>query len=226
MMPGTLYIVSTPIGNLEDITLRALRILKEVDLIGAEDTRKTKILLRHYNIKKSTTSYFEHNEKFKTASLIRDLKSGKKIALVSEAGTPTVSDPGYRLVREAINQSIPIVPIPGVSAAIAGLSVSGLPVHRFAFEGFLPSKPGKRKNFLKKISSEERTLIFYESPYRIAATIKDMIAIFGDRPATLAREITKLHEEALRGMLSTIFKHLENVKVKGEITLIVEGCKT
>jgi 16S rRNA (cytidine1402-2'-O)-methyltransferase len=225
MRTGVLYIVSTPIGNLEDITLRALRILNEVDLIAAEDTRRTKILLKHYNIKKPLTSYFEHNERIKTKSLIDSLKSGKKVALVSEAGTPTISDPGFCIVFEAINQSIPVITIPGVSAAIAALSVSGLPVHRFAFEGFLPAKSGKRKNLLKKISHEERTLIFYESPYRVVSSIEDMIEIFGDRRAMVAREITKLHEETIYGSLSTIFEGLEHRKVKGEITLIVEGNK-
>ena len=164
MSTGTLYIVSTPIGNLEDITMRALRILSEVDLIAAEDTRKTSILLNHYTIKKPLTSYFEHNEQVKTGWLISQLKEGKNIALVSEAGTPTISDPGFRIVAAAIAESIPVVPLPGVCAAIAALSASGLAVHRFAFEGFLPPKSGKRKNLLKKIAGEERTLIFYESP--------------------------------------------------------------
>lgn len=225
MNQGPLFIVSTPIGNLEDITLRALRILKEVDIIAAEDTRKTRKLLSHYKIQKPLTSYFEHNEKVKTGLLINILKSGKRIALVSEAGTPTISDPGYRLVKEAIKESIPVIPIPGVSAAIAALSISGLPIHRFTFEGFLPAKAGKRRNFLKKIASEERTMIFYESPYRIYVTIRDMIEIFGDRPAMLAREITKMHEEVMYGTLSTIQKKMENVKPKGEITIVIEGCR-
>ncbi len=223
MTQGILYVVSTPIGNLEDITLRALNILKEVDIIAAEDTRKTTILLKHYNIKKPLTSYYEHNETFKTAVLIQKIKTGKNIALVSEAGTPSISDPGYRLVREAIRETIPIIAVPGVCAGIAALSISGLPVHRFAFEGFLPVKSGKRRNFLKKISNEERTLIFYESPRRIVATIHDILDIMGDRPAMLAREITKMHEELIYGLLSTILGSLEKRNVKGEITLIVAG---
>lgn len=225
MPPGVLYIVSTPIGNLEDTTFRAIRILKEVDLIAAEDTRKTQILLKNYNIKKPMTSYFEHNERVKTTVLINKIKSGAKIALVSEAGTPSVSDPGYRLVDAAINASIPVIAVPGPSAAIAALSISGLPVHRFAFEGFLAPKPGKRKNMLKKIFEEERTLIFYESPHRIVATIKDMLTVLGNRRAMLARELTKLHEERIYGSLSTILEEIEQRRVKGELTLIVEGHK-
>jgi 16S rRNA (cytidine1402-2'-O)-methyltransferase len=223
MSQGVLYIVSTPIGNLEDITLRALRIFKEVDLIAAEDTRKTGILLRHYNIKKKMTSYFEHNEQYKVSGLISQLKSGKKIALVSSAGTPSISDPGFRLVRAALNESIPVVPVPGASSVITALSVSSLPVHRFAFEGFLPPKTGKRKNFLLKIADDDRTLIFFESPHRILATLKDMIEIFGDRRAMLARELTKLHEETMLEPLTTLYEQLEDRKIKGEITLVVEG---
>ena len=223
MSQGVLYIVSTPIGNLEDITLRALRIFKEVDLIAAEDTRKTGVLLRHYNIKKKMTSYFEHNEQYKVSGLISQLKSGKNIALVSNAGTPSISDPGFRLVRAARNESIPVVPVPGVSSVITALSVSSLPVHRFAFEGFLPPKTGKRKNFLLTIADDERTLIFFESPHRILATLKDLIEVFGDRRALLARELTKLHEETMQGPLTALYEQLEGRKIKGEITLLVEG---
>jgi len=225
MSSGTLYLVSTPIGNLEDITHRAVRILGEVDLIAAEDTRKTRILLNHYNIKKPLTSYFEHNERFKTETLIRALQEGKNVALVSEAGTPTVSDPGYRIVHEALRQAVGVVAVPGVCAAVAALSVSGLPVHRFAFEGFLPPKSGKRRNVLQNLAAEERTLIFYESPYRIMAVLHDMIDILGDRNAFLAREMTKLHEQTIHGPLSVITDHLDTKKVKGEITLVVEGKK-
>ncbi len=223
MSQGTLYIVATPIGNREDITLRALRILDEVDIIAAEDTRKTGMLLKHYNIKKPLTSYFEHNEKRKTPALIQDLQSGKNIALVSEAGTPTISDPGYRLVHAALQEEIPVVPIPGVCAAITALSVSGLPVHRFAFEGFLPPKTGKRKNFLKKLVNEERTLIFYESPHRITAALEDIREVFGDRPAVLTRELTKMHEEHMQGSISTIIESLAEKSLKGEFTLVVAG---
>jgi len=223
--PGKLYIVSTPIGNLEDITLRAINILKQVDLIAAEDTRKARILLGKYDIKKPLTSYFEHNEQYKTGSLISRLKSGEDIAVISEAGTPSISDPGYRLVHKAIEESIPVIPIPGPCAAIAALSISGLPVHRFAFEGFLPPKTGKRKNFLKKLSEEPRTMIFYESPHRIVSAINDMVEVLGNRPAMLARELTKLYEQNIYGTLSTILQKIETGKVKGEITLIVEGNK-
>jgi 16S rRNA (cytidine1402-2'-O)-methyltransferase len=222
---GILYVVSTPIGNLEDITLRALRILKEVDLICAEDTRKTRILLNHYNIQTPLTSYFEHNEKRKTPGIIEALKSGKNLAIVSEAGTPAISDPGYRLITQALQQDISVVPVPGLSAAITALSISGLAVHRFVFEGFLPVKTGKRKNFLKKLTEEERTLIFYESPHRILATLRDLIEIMGDRKAVLCRELTKIHEEKIYGKLSLIFKTLEKRPIKGEITLLVEGEK-
>jgi len=222
---GILYVVSTPIGNLEDITLRALRILKEVDLICAEDTRKTRILLNHYNIQTPLTSYFEHNEKRKTPVIIEALKLGKNIAIVSEAGTPAISDPGYRLITHALQQDISVIPVPGLSAAITALSISGLAVHRFVFEGFLPVKTGKKKNFLKKLADEERTLIFYESPHRILATLRDLIEIMGDRNAVLCRELTKIHEEKIYGKLSLIFKTLEKRPIKGEITLLVEGEK-
>jgi len=225
MAQGTLYIIATPLGNLEDITLRALRILREVDLIAAEDTRKTMILLQHYNIKKPLTSYFEHNEQRKATALLALLKDGKSIGLVSEAGTPTISDPGYVLVRAARDASLPVVPVPGGCAAIATLSVSGLPVHRFAFEGFLPPRTGKRKNFLRSLAEEPRTLIFYESPYRIVGTIRDMIEVWGDRPATLGRELTKLHEETICGTLSAILAKISTMRVRGEYTLIVRGHK-
>ena len=224
MSTGTLYIIATPIGNLEDITMRAVRILGEVDLIAAEDTRKTAILLNHYTIKKPLTSYFEHNEQVKTGWLVSELKAGKNIALVSEAGTPTISDPGFRIVAAALAESITVVPVPGACAAIAALSASGLPVHRFAFEGFLPPKSGKRKNLLKKIASEERTLIFYESPYRIQAAIADMIEVLGERRAVVARELTKLHEEFIYGTLPVIAEKLGRAVIKGEFTVVVEGC--
>jgi 16S rRNA (cytidine1402-2'-O)-methyltransferase len=224
MSTGTLYIVSTPIGNLEDITIRALRILAEVDLIAAEDTRKTSILLNHYTIKKPLTSYFEHNEQVKTGWLVSQLQEGKNIALVSEAGTPTISDPGFRIVAAAIAAEMTVVPVPGACAAIAALSASGLAVHRFAFEGFLPPKSGKRKNLLKKIAGEERTLIFYESPYRIQAAITDMIEVLGERRAVVARELTKIHEEFLYGTLSVIAEKLGRAVIKGEFTVVVEGC--
>jgi len=225
MEGGTLYIIATPIGNLEDISYRAVRILGEVDCIAAEDTRRTRILLNHYHIKNRLTSYFEHNEKIKTGAIIEMLKAGKQVALVSEAGTPAISDPGYRVLAEAVRQDLRVVPVPGACAAVTALSVSGLPVHRFAFEGFLPPKKGKRKTFLTRLAGEERTLIFYESPYRILNTLEDMLAVFGDRYAVLAREITKLHEEIIRGRLTEINERLNPGKIKGEITLLVAGCR-
>jgi 16S rRNA (cytidine1402-2'-O)-methyltransferase len=223
---GILYVVATPIGNLEDVTLRALRVLKEADLICAEDTRKTRILLNHYNIQTALTSYFEHNEKRKTPFIIEKLKSGKNIAIVSEAGTPAISDPGYRLITQALQHAISVIPIPGPSAVITAISISGLPLHRFAFEGFLPVKSGKKKNFLNKIREEERTLVFYESPHRIINTLRDLIEVMGDRNAVLCRELTKLHEEKIYGELSLILKNLEKRPIKGEITLLVEGKKS
>lgn len=223
MRQGVLYIIATPIGNLEDITLRALRILNEVDLIAAEDTRKAGILLNHYNIQKPLISYFDHNEKVRAVSLVRRLLEGKSIALISEAGTPIISDPGYRLITEAYAHGIKISPIPGPCAAIAALAVAGLPTHRFAFEGFLPPKSGKRKRMLASLATEERTLVFYESPHRIQHSIADMIEILGNRKAVVARELTKHYEEIVRGTLSEIAKQLEGVSVRGEITLVVEG---
>jgi 16S rRNA (cytidine1402-2'-O)-methyltransferase len=223
MQTGTLYITATPIGNLEDITVRALRILSDVDYIAAEDTRKTGILLKHYTIRKRLISYFEHNEQSRTPGIIRDLLEGKSVALVSEAGTPTISDPGFRLVHAARQAGIPTIPVPGPNAAVAALSVSGLPVHRFAFEGFLPTRQGKRKNMLARLATESRTLIFYESPFRILAALQDMLEVLGDRPAMLARELTKLYEEHLCGSLASIREMLSRKKIKGEITLIVSG---
>jgi 16S rRNA (cytidine1402-2'-O)-methyltransferase len=222
---GILYVVATPIGNLEDVTLRALRVLKEADLICAEDTRKTRILLNHYNIQTALTSYFEHNEKRKTPFIIEKLKSGKNIAIVSEAGTPAISDPGYRLITQALQHAISVIPVPGPSAVITAISISGLPLHRFAFEGFLPVKSGKKKNFLNKLREEERTLVFYESPHRIINTLRDLIEVMGHRNAVLCRELTKMHEEKIYGELSLILKNLEKRPIKGEITLLVEGKK-
>ncbi|MCX8044446.1 MAG: 16S rRNA (cytidine(1402)-2'-O)-methyltransferase [Desulfobacterota bacterium] len=220
---GMLYIVATPIGNLEDITFRAVRTLQEVDLIAAEDTRTTGLLLRHYNITKPMVSYFEHNERTKSASLVHQLKAGKHIALVSEAGTPGMSDPGYRVISEAIANGIRVVPIPGPCAAIAALVVTGLPMHRFVFEGFLPPKSGKRKKHLQSLAGEERTLVFYESPYRIVQTLEDMHTVFGDRRAVITRELTKYYEEIMRGMLSELVEKMSRRAVKGEITLVVQG---
>lgn len=222
-MSGTLYVVATPIGNLEDITLRALRVLREVDLIAAEDTRHTKKLLDRYGIRKPMVSYHEHNERERAEQLIRELKGGKDVALVSDAGTPAVSDPGYVLIRRCIEEGVRVVPVPGPSALIAALCVSGLPVHRFAFEGFLPHKEGKRRKRLEELKDEERTLIFYESPHRLLKTLRDMLDILGDREIAVARELTKVHEEVFRGRINEAIEKFSSSPVKGEITLVVEG---
>jgi 16S rRNA (cytidine1402-2'-O)-methyltransferase len=197
--PGVLYLVSTPIGNLEDITLRALRVLKEVELVAAEDTRHTGILLKHYNLQKRLISYHDFNKKRKAPLLIRHLQEGKSVAVTSDAGTPGISDPGYFLVRLAVREDIKVVPVPGASAFLSALVVSGLPTDRFAFEGFLPAKSGKRKKRLRELQKEERTLIFYESPHRFARMLDDVSEILGERRMVVARELTKKFEEILRG---------------------------
>jgi 16S rRNA (cytidine1402-2'-O)-methyltransferase len=220
---GTLYIVSTPIGNLEDITLRALRILKEVDLIAAEDTRHTILLLRHFGIQTPLTSYFEGNELKKKEFIVSKLKHGDRVALVSDAGTPGISDPGFRLIQTAIENQVPIVPIPGPSAAIAALSVSGLPTDAFFFKGFLPHKPKKRQDLLKQSGEARETLIFYESPHRLSEALNDFLNILGDREMVLTRELTKIYEEVLRGKVSEIKKQIGERKLKGEITLVISG---
>jgi 16S rRNA (cytidine1402-2'-O)-methyltransferase len=222
--PGTLYIVATPLGNLEDMTFRAVRILKEADLIAAEDTRYSKRLLNHYGIETGMISCHEHNEAQKAIQLIEALKAGKNIALISDAGTPLISDPGYSLVRAAAKQKIAIIPIPGCNAAIAGLSVAGLPTDSFLFCGFLPKKQQKRSLTLEGLKQEKATLIFYESPKRICALLQQAIPVLGDRKACIAREITKLHEEYLRGTLGEILCALElRPQVKGECVLFVQG---
>jgi 16S rRNA (cytidine1402-2'-O)-methyltransferase len=220
---GLLYIVSTPLGNMEDITLRALRTLKEVDLIAAEDTRNTGLLLKQYNIQKPLTSYFQGNEKRKEESLLVKLKEGHRVALVSDAGTPGVSDPGFRLIRAAIEQGIPVIPIPGPSAVVTALSISGLPTDAFFFKGFLPNKSKKRKDLLKEFEERKETFVFYESPYRISETLKDIFEILGDREMVLARELTKSYEEVLRGKVSEIQQQIGDRKLKGEITLVLSG---
>ncbi len=220
---GILYVVSTPIGNLEDITLRALRILKEADLIAAEDTRRTLLLLKHFNIHAPLTSYFEGNEMKKREVILSRLNRGDRVALVSDAGTPGISDPGYRLIRLAIEYEIPVVPIPGPSAVITALSVSGLPTDAFLFKGFLPNKSKRRREFLKQLEELRETLIFYESPHRLLESLKDILEILGDREAVLTRELTKVYEEILRGNVSEIRRQIGEKKLKGEITLIVSG---
>ncbi len=220
---GMLYIVSTPIGNREDITLRALRILKEVDLIAAEDTRHTSLLLKHFGIHTPLTSYFEGNEFRKKEFILSKLKQDHRVALVSDAGTPGISDPGFRLIQIAIENQIPIVSIPGASAVIAALSVSGLPTDAFLFKGFLPHKSKKRRDWLKQLEGVRETLIFYESPHRLSETLDDIFEILGDREMVLTRELTKIYEEVLRGRVSEIQTQIGERKLKGEITLVISG---
>ena len=222
-MPGLLYIVATPIGNLEDITLRALRVLKEVDVIAAEDTRHTQILLSHHDIHTPLTSYHEHNEKTKAQDLVARLARGQNIALVSDAGTPTISDPGFRLVVQAIRAGVRVIPIPGASALTAVLSATGLPTDRFVFEGFLPAKKKQRRERLQILRDEIRTLIFYEAPHRLRDALDDIHELLGNREAVLAREVSKIHEEFLRGPISELVRSLGGGDVRGEVTLIISG---
>jgi len=221
-----LYVVATPIGNRDDITIRALNILGQVDLVAAEDTRHTGRLLAHHNIKGNLIAYHEHNEVERTPELIHRLKTGSSVALVSNAGTPSVSDPGYRLVKEAIANNIRVIPVPGVSAAVTALSAAGLPTDSFIFVGFPAKKKAKRLKQLKELASENRTIIFYESPKRILTFLEEIINVMGDRYGVLSREMTKLHEEFVRGFLSEIH-YILNARpaVKGECTLLVMGCE-
>ena len=222
--PGILYVVATPLGNRDDITLRALNILRDVDLIAAEDTRKTRGFLTLHAIKNHLISYHEHNEAERTPALIAKLQKGVSIALVSNAGTPTVSDPGYRLIEATLDNHLSVIPIPGVCAATTALSVAGLPTDSFIFVGFLAKKKAKRVRQLKELASEPRTLIFYESPRRILTLLNETIEVMGDRRGVLAREMTKLHEEFIRGRLSEITEALEDRNnIKGECTLLVAG---
>jgi 16S rRNA (cytidine1402-2'-O)-methyltransferase len=222
--PGTLYVVATPLGNLEDLTPRAVRTLGEAFLVACEDTRHTAALLRAHGISTPTTSYFEHNERWKGERILAALRHGHDVALVSDAGTPGISDPGYRLVRDARAEGLPVVPVPGPSAAIAALSVSGLPTDRFLFVGFLPPRAGARRRALEQLSAEPVTLVVYESPQRVVDTLLAMAEVLGDREAFLCREATKLHEEYVRGRLSALRALLEGrSSVKGEIVLVVAG---
>jgi 16S rRNA (cytidine1402-2'-O)-methyltransferase len=222
-MPGTLYIVATPIGNLEDITLRALRVLKEVDAIAAEDTRHTRVLLNHYSIQTPLTSYHEHNERTKAEDLVKRLLEGQDVALVSDAGTPAISDPGFRLVAQAVDAGIRIIPLPGASALTAVLSASGLPTDRVAFEGFLPAKKKQRREKLRALRDETRTLVFYEAPHRLVEALDDVHELLGDREVVLAREVSKVHEEFLRGPISELIRVLRRREIRGEVTLIISG---
>jgi 16S rRNA (cytidine1402-2'-O)-methyltransferase len=222
IIPGALYLVSTPIGNLSDITYRAVRTLQSVDLIAAEDTRVTSILLRHYDIHKKMISFHSYNQKQQTHKMIDYLKGNYSIAMVSDAGTPGISDPAYTMVQAALENNIRIIPIPGASAFLASLIVSGLPVNRFVFEGFLPLKKG-RKSKIENLVTETRTIVFYESPHRILRTAQELLAAMGDRKCVMGREITKKFEEFFRGLLSEMIFYLQNKPAKGEIVLIVEG---
>lgn len=222
-MSGILYIVSTPIGNLEDMTHRGVRILKEVDLIAAEDTRRTKHLLTHFDIHTPMTSFFAHNEEFKSDVIMMALEKGKSVALVSDAGTPGLSDPGYRLITEAIEAGITIVPIPGASALLAALVPSGMPTHRFSFIGFLPDKKGRRVSVLEELKAVRHTLVFYVAKWDLQKVMKEMEEILGDRHAVLCRELTKVHEEFVRAPLSELCSRVTRNPPRGEMTLLVAG---
>ena len=221
-MTGTLYVVATPIGNLEDITLRALRVLRRVDLLACEDTRQTTKLLNHYQISLPLTSYHEHNEREKADYLLEQLRAGKQVGLVSDSGTPCISDPGYRLVRAALECGIRVVPIPGASALVAAISASGRPSDEFVFLGFLPSRKGPRRTFLQKLKAEPRTLVLYESPRRLLESLSDIGDILGNRQLTVAREVTKIHEEFFWGQVSEAIEHFRPRSVRGEMVLILE----
>jgi 16S rRNA (cytidine1402-2'-O)-methyltransferase len=220
---GALYLVSTPIGNLDDITLRALHLLKSVELIAAEDTRHTKQLLTRYDIPTVLTSYHDHNKEEKTPVLIQRLKEGQSIALVCDAGTPGISDPGFYLIRRCIEEGIPTIPVPGPTAAIAALIASGLPTDSFLFVGFLPKKQAARLKRLGSFKEVPATLILYESPYRLAKTLKDCLDVLGNRRAVIARELTKVYEEVIRGSLEKLSARLQAKSCRGEITLLIEG---
>ena len=224
-MAGHLYIVGTPIGNTQDITIRAIETLRSVDLIACEDTRHTKILLDKYDIKTPTTSYHKFNIKTKTGYIIDKIKKGKKIALVSDAGMPGISDPGQELVKAAASEGIKVEVVPGASALISALSVSGLKTDRFAFEGFLPAKPSSRKEFLQSLANEERTIVLYEAPHRILRILDDLKEHFGDRSICIARELTKKFEEISRGNISEMIKKFSSVRPRGEFVIVIEGDK-
>jgi 16S rRNA (cytidine1402-2'-O)-methyltransferase len=223
-MPGTLFIVATPIGNLEDITPRALRVLREVDLIACEDTRHTRRLLNHFGIKTKTISYHEHNERERAEELCKLLEAGSNIAIVSDAGTPLISDPGFRIVRAAIERGIQVIPIPGPAAFVAALVASGLPTDQFFFGGFLPARATARRAMLEELRAIPATLVFYEAPHRIAATLRDARLVLGNRQAVIARELTKLHEETVRGSLDELAQRFSGkARARGEMVLLISG---
>ena len=223
VVPGTFYVVATPIGNLSDITLRALEVLRSVDLIAAEDTRVTHNLLAHYDIHTPTTPYHQHSLGRKAEMLIEKLKAGKNIALVSDAGTPGISDPGHEIIALAIAESIPIVAIPGPNAIITALAVSGLPTRRFVFDGFPPRRSSERKTYFAELADEQRTMVFYESPHRLLSSLRDMLAVWGDRQMAVVREATKMFEEVHRGTIATAIQHFAEATPRGEFTLVVSG---
>src|SRR5713226_9328990 len=220
-MAGTLYVVATPLGNLEDITLRALRVLKEVALVACEDTRRTQILLTHFGIHARVTSYFEHNKLRKGTRLLETLQAGQSVALVTDAGTPGISDPGFLLVREARAAGIPVVPVPGASAVVAALSAAGVPADRFVFDGFPPFKPGRRLNRLRALRELETTIVLYESPHRIVAALEAIREVFGDVPLVVARELTKQFEEIVTATPSEHLDRLAAGPIRGEFTLVI-----
>jgi len=221
---GTLYVVATPIGNLEDMTPRAVRVLREAALVACEDTRRTGRLLQAHQIATPTTSYFEHNERWKGDRILRALREGRDVALVSDAGTPGISDPGYRLVRDARAEGIAVVPVPGPSAVVSALSVSGLPTDRFLFVGFLPARAASRRQSLQELAAERHTLVLYEAPTRVVATLTDILETWGDRDAFLCREATKVHEEYVKASVRALRDLLAaRAEVRGEVVLVVEG---
>lgn len=221
---GVLYIVSTPIGNLDDMTFRGLSVLKSSDIILCEDTRHSGRLLKHFDISARLLSYHDHNALSRIPLVVEKLAGGCIVSLITDAGTPGVSDPAYRVIRAAIDEHIPVVPVPGASAVLSALVVSGLPLDRFVFEGFLPVKSGQRRNRLEFLSSEPRTIVLYISPYKIIKTLTEIFDILGDREISLSRELTKLHEETIRGTVSSVLDTLSGRTVKGECTLVIKGC--
>lgn len=225
MSYGTLYLCATPIGNLQDITLRVLDTLKTVDLVACEDTRKTLQLLNHFSISKPVTSYYEHNKITKGDIIIQQLKEGKNIALVSDAGMPGISDPGYDLVQQCLAESIPFTVLPGAVAAVTGLVLSGLPTDRFSFEGFIPRQKKEQQQFFQNLLREERTMIFYESPHRLQQTLETMAELFPDRPMAAARELTKKFEEIVRGTPSELLAHFKEEGIRGEFVLLLHGAQ-
>lgn len=220
---GKLYLVPTPVGNLQDITLRALEVLKEVDLVACEDTRRSGQLLAHFGLKKQKISYFEHNEMKRVPRIVAMLKDGSSVAIISDGGSPGLSDPAYRLVCAAVEENIPVEALPGPTALIPALTASGLPTDRFFFEGFLPVKPGKRRKRLEQLREYPHTLVIYESVHRIRKTLADMAVIFGDRQVCLGREISKMHEEFIRGGAAEVSEHFEDIKPRGEFVIVIAG---